>query len=74
MDTLLFALAVVSLILVPLAPKLVRFRIRLLSWLHWDWAVNLFEKHFNGWVLIFRAILLLIAAALFCVGREDLNV
>ena len=47
----LLALAVLSLILIPLAPKLVRLRIRILRWLHWDRAVNLLERHFDGWVL-----------------------
>ena len=70
--TVLFALAIVSLILIPLAPKLIRLRIRFFRWLHWNWAVNLLEKHFDGWVLIVRIILLVIAAALLYVGWEDL--
>ena len=70
---MLFALAILSLILIPLAPKLVRLRIRFLRWLHWNWAVNLLEKYFDVWVLIVRIILLVIAAALFYVGWEDLS-
>ncbi len=54
---LLFALAILSLILIPLAPKLVRLRIRFFRWIHWNWAVNLLERHFQGWVLFFRIIL-----------------
>jgi hypothetical protein len=50
MYTVLFALAILSLILIPFAPTLVRLRIRILRWLHWNWAVNLLEKHFDGWV------------------------
>ncbi len=73
MYTVLFALAILSLILIPLAPKLVRLRIRFLRWLHWNWAVNLLEKHFDGWVLIFRIILLVIAAVLLYLGWEDLR-
>ena len=72
MNTVLFALAIVSLILIPLAPKLVRLRIRFLRWLHWNWAVNLLEKYFDRWVLVVRVILLVIAAALLYVGWEDL--
>ena len=72
MYIVLFALAIVSLILIPLAPKLVRLRIRFLRWLHWNWAVNLLEKYFDRWVLIVRVILLVIAAALLYVGWEDL--
>jgi len=56
MSTVLFALAILSLILIPLAPKLVRLRIRFLRWLHWNWAVNLLEKHFDGRVVSFRII------------------
>ena len=65
---LLFALAILSLILIPLAPKLVRLRIRFLKWIHWNWAVNLLERHFQGWVLFFRIILFVIAAMLFYAG------
>ena len=65
---LLFALAILSLILIPLAPKLVRLRIRFLRWIHWNWAVNLLERHFQGWVLFFRIILFVIAAMLFYAG------
>ncbi len=74
MHTLLFALAILALILIPAAPKLVRLRIRFFRWLHWNWAVNLLEKHFDGWVLFFRIILLVIAAVLLYVGWEDLRV
>ncbi len=65
---LLFALAILSLILIPLAPKLVRLRIRFFRWIHWNWAVNLLERHFQGWVLFFRIILFVIAAMLFYAG------
>lgn len=70
---LLFALAIFSLILIPLAPKLVRLRIRVLRWIHWNWAANLLEKHFDGWVLIFRIVLFVIAAVLLCVGWVNLR-
>ena len=65
---LLFALAILSLILIPLAPKLVRLRIRSLRWIHWNWAVNLLERNFQGWVLFSRIILFVIAAMLFYAG------
>jgi len=74
MYTVLFALAILALILIPLAPKLVRLRIRFLRWLHWNWAVNLLEKYFDGWVLFVRIILLVIAAVLLYAGWEDLRV
>jgi hypothetical protein len=71
MYSVLFALAILSLALVPLAPKLVRLRIRFLRWLHWNWAVNLLEKHFNGWVFFFRIIVFVVAAVLLYIGWED---
>jgi len=73
MYALPFALAVLSLILIPLAPKLARIRIRILRWLHWNWAANLLEKHFDGWVLLFRVILFVVAVVLLYVGWEDLR-
>jgi hypothetical protein len=73
MYAVLFALAVFSLVLIPLAPKLVRLRIRILRWLHWDWAVNLLEKYFDGWVLFFRMVLFVVAVVLFYAGWEDLR-
>ena len=62
-----------TLILIPVAPKLIRIRIRVLTWLYWNWAVNLLENHFRGWVLFLRIILFVVAAALFLAGWEDLR-
>ena len=67
---LLFVLAILALVLVPFAPSLVRLRIRFLRWLHWNWAVNLLESHFQGWVLIFRVILFVIAVLLLYIGTN----
>ena len=67
----LFAIAVLLLILIPFVPQLVRLRIRVLRWLHWNWAVNLLERHFQDWVVFFRVLLFLIAALLFYVGLTD---
>ena len=39
----------------------------------WDWAVDLLEKHFDGWVVFVRIILFVIAAVLFHAGWEDLR-
>jgi hypothetical protein len=69
MDTwLLFALLILALALVPFAPSLVRLRIRFFRWLHWNWAVNLLESHFQGWVVFFRVILFVIASILLYIG------
>tara|TARA_B100000029_G_scaffold468783_1_gene506098 strand:- start:10421 stop:10756 length:336 start_codon:yes stop_codon:yes gene_type:complete len=70
---LLFALALVSLILIPLEPSFVRLRIRLLRLLHWNWATNLAAKNFNVRVLATRITLLVIAATLLYFGWEDLR-
>ena len=65
---LLFIFAILFLILIPFASQLVRLRIRFLRWLHWNWAVNLLESHFQSWVVFFRIILFVIAALLLYVG------
>ena len=68
----LFGIAILLLTLTPLAPMLVRLRIRILKWLHWNWAANLLENHFDGWVIFVRIALVVVAAVLFYVGWEDL--
>ena len=73
MYSVLFALAFLFLILIPFAPQLVRFRIRILRWLHWNWAVNLLEKRFDVWVWFFRIVLFVIAAVLLYAGWEDVR-
>lgn len=63
-----FVLAFLALTLVPFAPGLLRLRIRFLRWLHWNWAANLLENHFQGWVVFVRIILLVGAALLLYLG------
>ena len=63
-----FIFAVLFLILIPFAPQLVRLRIRFLRWIHWNWAVNLLESHFQSWVVFFRIVLFVIAALLLIAG------
>ena len=65
---LLFIFAIVVLILIPFAPQLMRLRIRFFRWLHWNWAVNLLESHFQSWVVWTRILLFVIAAFLLYVG------
>jgi hypothetical protein len=67
----LIIVAVLFLILIPFAPQLVRLRIRIMRWLKWNWAVNLLESHFQGWVWVFRIILFVIAAVLFYIGWTE---
>ena len=71
MHAVLFAFAAFLLILIPLAPKLVRLRIRLLRWFRWEWGANLLEKHFDGWVMFFRILLFLIAIVFLYVGWQE---
>jgi hypothetical protein len=65
---LLFVFAILALVLVPFAPSLVRLRIRFLRWLHWNWAANLLESHFQGWVVFVRIVLFVIVALLLYIG------
>ena len=58
---LLFIFAIVVLILIPFAPQLVRLRIRFFRRLHWNWAANLLESHFQSWGVGIRTILFVIA-------------
>ena len=69
----LFALAGFSLILIPLAPRLLRLRVRLLEWVGWSWAVRLIEDHFDAWVLFARILLSVIAALLLYFGWVEMN-
>lgn len=54
-------IAILSIVLIPLIPKLLRIRLRFLKWLHWDSAANLLEDHFQGWVLFVRIALFAVA-------------
>ena len=65
---LLYPIAVLFLILIPLAPKLVRLRIRFCRWIHWEWAAKLLEDHFQGWCWFFRMVFLVVAAVLLYFG------
>ena len=69
MHTWVFTIiAIVLLGLIPFAPGLVRLRIRILRWLKWNWAVNLLERHFQGWVVFFRVALFLLAILMFYIA------
>ncbi len=70
---LLFALAILSLALIPFAPQLLRLRLRFLRWIHWDWAANLLENYLDRWVMLLRIVLILIAAVLLYFGWESLR-
>jgi hypothetical protein len=65
---LLFTMAILLVVLIPFAPRLLRLRIRLLRWLHWNWAASLLENHFPGWVFFVRVLLFVIAVVVFYIG------
>ena len=67
-----FIFAVLFLILIPFAPQVVRVRIRFFRWIHWNWAVNLLESHFQSWVVFVRIVLFVIAALLLYFGWSAL--
>ena len=54
-------IVILAMILIPLMPKLLRLRLRFLRWLRWNWAANVLENHFQGWVLFARIILFVVA-------------
>jgi hypothetical protein len=70
---LMFAIAVLAVLMIPIAPQLLRFRIKIMRWVHWDWAGNVLEQHFEGWVRFIRIVLALIAAALIYFGWQNLG-
>ena len=47
MHYVLFALAILVVALMRLVPHAARFRIRVLRWIGWNWAVNVLEKSFR---------------------------
>ena len=63
-----FSIAILALVLIPVAPKMVRLRIRFFRWIHWDWSADVLEKHFERWVFFFRIALLGVAIVLFSIG------
>ena len=65
---LLSVIAILVLVLIPWTPNLLRLRVRFFRWLHWDWAANLLENYFEGWVLFVRIMLFLVAAVLLAIA------
>lgn len=54
---LFFIAAAVLLALIPLVPSMMRLRIAVLRWLHWNWLAQLHERHFDGFTLAARMVL-----------------
>ena len=64
----LVAAVAVLVALATVAPKLMRLRIRFFKWLHWTWAARVTEEDFERWVVVLRAVLLVLAVALLFFG------
>lgn len=60
----LIVIAVILIVLFPIAPKLIRFRIAVLRKLKWNGLASFHEKYFDRLVIIARAIMALVAAIL----------
>jgi hypothetical protein len=67
-STIFIISGVVFLALIPLVPKMVRFRIAVLRWLHWNWFAELFERNFDAFTWAIRAILLVAGVVLVGIG------
>ena len=65
---LLFVLAILALVALATMRPLLRTRLRILKWIHWNWAARVLEQHFEGWVLFGRVVLLGLAVVLFLLG------
>lgn len=68
MNHWLLVIAILLLVLIPFMPTLLRLRIRILRWLNWNWLADLLENHFQGWVVLFRIVLFVVATLLFYFG------
>ena len=64
------ALAILLLLLVPFAGKLVRLRIRILRWLKWNRMAELLESNIRVVVLVARILLVAMAILLFILWSE----
>lgn len=60
----LIVIAVIMIILIPLAPRMIRFRILVLRMLKWNGLANFHDKYFDQLVIVIRVILALIIALL----------
>jgi len=70
---LLWAFALLLLILIPFAPNLLRLRIKILRGLRWTWAANLLENNFRGWVLFLRIALFVVAIVMILLAFDPSN-
>lgn len=67
---LLLLLGIGTLALIPLAPALLRFRIRILRTIHLQRLARLHETGFGTLVLVIRLMLLIVAAIFFWLATQ----
>ena len=60
----LLLIAVIMIVLIPLVPRMISFRIWVLRKLKWNGLANFHEKNFNQLVIVVRVIFALILAIL----------
>ena len=68
MNNWLPVIALLLLVLIPFMPTFLRLRIRFFRWIGWNWAANLTENYFHGWVVLLCVLLFAGAALLFYIG------
>ena len=61
-------LGIIMLALIPLVPRLLRFRIRILERLRLEWLAGFHERHFSGIVLVIRVVLVAVGALMLVLG------
>lgn len=67
-QVLFFILAGVMLLLLPLVPRMMTLRIRILRFLHLRWLADLHEKYFDGLTIAVRVILVAMAGLFTALG------
>ena len=56
-NILFFMMAALFLCLIPLVPRLLNLRIRVLRFIHWNWLAELHERFFDRLVVIIRVMM-----------------
>jgi len=60
----LFVIAVLLIVLIPIAPKMLKVRIAVFRKLKWNSLADFHEKHFDQLVIVARTIMVLVIAIL----------
>ena len=54
--------------LIPLVPRMICLRIKVLNWLRWTWLADWHQRNFKPLVIIVRVIILTIAMVMLVLG------